>query len=217
MPGIARPITRATITPMPAIQDCRFTAIDFESAGAGSGSTDVAVQVGMACWSMAKGHHDAYVSYLASDRPVQWSARKVHGIGDEDLRDAPTLLSLWPELKGRLAGAVIVAHGHGTEKRFLRSFPGHGFGPWIDTLHLSRALWPEIPDHSLGPLCDQLGLSAAVRELVPGRSWHDALFDAVASLVVLTHVIATHDLAQREMDGLLRPDTSEWHRLRRNG
>lgn len=202
---------------MPAIRDCRFTAIDFESAGAARGRTDVAVQVGLACWSAEAGHHDRFVSYLASDEPVQWQARKVHGIRDEDLEGAPSLPSLWPEFRSRLGGAVVVAHGRGTEKRFLRAFPGHGFGPWIDTLPLARALWPGLPDHSLGSLCDALGLSAAVARLVDDRSWHDALFDAVASLVLLTHVIEAQQLEGQPVDCLLHPDTSQWHRLRREG
>ncbi|MDX1679142.1 MAG: exonuclease domain-containing protein [Akkermansiaceae bacterium] len=200
---------------MPAIRDCRFTAIDFESAGAARGKTDVPVQIGMARWSVDQGHHDAFVSYLATDQAVQWSARKVHGISDEDLADAPSLLTLWPECKRRLAGSLVVAHGRGTEKRFLRTFPGHGFGPWVDTLPLARALWPELEDHSLGAICDQLELTAAIRKLVSGRNWHDALFDAVASLVLLVHVIELHDLQEQSCDLLLRPDTSDWHRLRR--
>ena len=200
---------------MPRVCDCRFTAIDFESAGAARGMTDSPVQVGLASWSMGGGHGDAFVSYLATDQPVQWSARKVHGIGPEDLADAPSLLSLWPELKQRLAGAVVVAHGKGTEKRFLRAFPGHGFGPWIDTLLLARAAWPELGDHSLGALCRHWELTEKVRAIVPEKSWHDALFDAVASLVLLEHLLDSHSLAGHPVECLLRPDTSEWHRIKR--
>lgn len=213
---IARAIPHASLARMPTIRDCRFTAIDFESAGAARGKTDVAVQIGMASWSVKQGHHESYVSYLASDQPIQWAARKVHGIGLKDLAGAPTLLSLWPECKKRLGNAVIVAHGHGTEKRFLRSFPGHGFGPWVDTLQLTRALWPDLGDHSLGAICDLLDLSAQVRQLVPGKSWHDALFDAVASLVVLAHIIELHRLADQQVEVLQNPDTSKWHGNRRH-
>ena len=178
------------------VGDCRFTAIDFESAGAARGHTDVPVQVGLACWS-ASGRPRRRLSSPISlaDSPITWSARKVHGIRDEDLADAPTLLALWPELKRRLAGAVVVAHGKGTEKRFLRAFPGHGFGPWVDTLLLARAAWPDLPDHSLSALCDARGLAAAVQSMLPGRRWHDALFDAVASLVLLEHLVDNFDLS----------------------
>ncbi len=200
---------------MPLIRHCRFTAIDFESAGAARGKTDTPVQIGLACWSQETGHHDAFVSYLQTDAPIQWAARKVHGIGPEHLAGAPPLLTLWPELKKRLAGAVVVAHGKGTEKRFLRAFPGHGFTPWIDTLLLARAAWPDLPDHSLGSLCDGHSLTAAVCERVPEKSWHDALFDSAASLVLLAHLIETHDLGDFPVECLLAPDTSRWHKIRR--
>lgn len=201
---------------MPPVRHCRFTAIDFESAGAARGMTDSPVQVGLASWSAETGHCDAFVSYLFTDQPVQWSARKVHGIGPEQLADAPSLLSLWPELKKRLSGAVVVAHGKGTEKRFLRAFPGHGFGPWIDTLLLARAAWPHLTDHSLGALCESRGLTAAAKAIVPGKSWHDALFDAAASLVLLEHLVDALSLADHPVECLLRPDTSAWHRTKRS-
>ena len=189
---------------MKLLHQCLFTAIDFESAGAAPGMTDTPVQIGLMSWSLEGGHGDAFVSHLHTDRPIQWSARKVHGIGPGDLANAPTLLSLWPELKKRLAGAVVVAHGKGTEKRFLRAFPGHGFGPWIDTLLLARAAWPDLPDHSLGSICDQLALSNQVRALVPEKSWHDALFDAAASLVLLRHLIQSLNAANHPLEALLR-------------
>jgi DNA polymerase-3 subunit epsilon len=200
---------------MPPVRHCRFTAIDFESAGAARGMTDSPVQVGLASWSVSGGHGDAFVSYLFTDQPVQWSARKVHGIGPEHLADAPSLLALWPELKQRLAGAVVVAHGKGTEKRFLRAFPGHGFGPWIDTLLLARAAWPELGDHSLGALCLSRGLTGQVQAIVPEKSWHDALFDAAASLVLLEHLVDALSLADHPVEHLARPDTSLWHRMKR--
>ncbi len=198
------------------ISQCRFTAIDFESAGAARGMTDSPVQIGLATWSIENGHNNAFTSYLFTDQPIQWSARKIHGIGPKQLADAPSLLLLWPELKTRLAGAVVVAHGKGTEKRFLRAFPGHGFKPWIDTLLLSRAAWPDLPDHSLGSLCQSHNLTEEIQALVPAKFWHDALFDAVASLVLLTHLIKTHDLENQPLGSLLHPDTSVWHKSRRN-
>lgn len=178
--------------------------------------TDSPVQIGLASWSAQAGHGDSFVSYLSTGQPVQWSARKVHGIGPEQLADAPSLLSLWPELKQRLAGAVVVAHGKGTEKRFMRAFPGHGFGPWIDTLLLARAAWPDLPDHSLGALCESRGLHERVRALVPGKSWHDALFDAVGSLVLLEYLLEILSLSDHPVEHLARPDTSAWHRMKRS-
>jgi DNA polymerase-3 subunit epsilon len=202
------------MTPDTAIADLRFAAIDFESAGAARGETDVPVQIGIASWSPATGHGGQFVSFLRTSRPITWAARKVHGISPADLADAPAMVSLWPEIHSRLADAVVVAHGKGTERRFLRAFPGHPFSTWIDTLWLARAAWPELPSHSLGAVCRRFALADAVDSLVAGRRWHDALYDAAASLVLLEHIIGSFGLAGRPLAALLTPDASAWHRSR---
>lgn len=191
-----------------------FAAIDFESAGAAHGKTDVPVQIGMATWSVEKGHADPFVSYIGTDQTVTWSAQKIHGISHEDLTDSPPLLSLWPQIKSTLSGRPLVAHGHGTEKRYLSTFPGHGLGPWIDTLQLSRAAWPELSSHALGDLCEHFGLARAVSELVPERTWHDALYDATASLILLEHLVGSYQLGSSDLEVLLKPDTRHWRSLR---
>ncbi|MFK7912043.1 MAG: exonuclease domain-containing protein [Akkermansiaceae bacterium] len=193
-----------------------FAAIDFESAGAERGKTDVPVQIGMATWSQDQGHGNFYVSYIHTDQSVSWAAQKVHGITKDDLSDAPRFMSLWPEIKNRLNENIVVAHGHGTEKRYLRAFPAHGFGPWVDTLQLYRAAFPDLPSHALGDLCEQFQLTGKVTTLVPNKTWHDALYDSVASLVLLEYLIRELDLSQQSEDILTNPDTRIWHRVKRS-
>jgi DNA polymerase-3 subunit epsilon len=117
-------------------------------------------------------------------------------------------------VRERLSGAVVVAHGKGTEKRFLRAFPGHGFGPWVDTLLLARAAWPDLAGHSLSALCVHRKLENRIRDMVPERSWHDALFDTVASLVLLEDIVRHYELPDRPLAELANPDTTAWHRRR---
>lgn len=197
-----------------SVRQTRFAAIDFESAGTTRGSTDHPIQIGLACWELDQLVSNPFTSYIFTDQPVQWSAQKVHGISSCALKDAPMLHELWPEIRRRLDGAVVVAHGKGTEKRFLRAFPGHGFGPWLDTLTLSRAVWPCLKSHSLSQLCDALHITDEVRVLVSGKTWHDALFDAVASLVLLRKAIQSLNLEEYPIEELLRPNTSNWRRSR---
>ena len=197
------------------IAEQTFAAIDFESAGAERGMTDVPVQIGMATWTLKNGHSDSFVSFLHADRPITWAAKKVHGISTDKLKEAPQLMTLWPEVKSRLANNIAVAHGHGTEKRYLRAFPAHGFGPWVDTLQLYRAAYPELTSHSLGDLCKHFMLAEKVTTLVPNKTWHDALYDAVASLVLLEHLISSFNLAEDSVNILSSPDTRAWHQLRR--
>lgn len=198
--------------PHAPIRPLRFAAIDFESAGAARGRTDVPVQVGVDLWSPESGFGEPFDSYLRSERPITWAARRVHGIRDEDLLGAPSLLELWPRLRAMLGGAVVVAHGKGTEKRFLRAFPGHRFGPWVDTLQLARAAWPGHAEHSLSSLCEWRGLRPELDARITGRRWHDALYDATASLILLGDILRQFELLDAPLATLLHPDTSAWHR-----
>lgn len=197
------------------ISNQTFAAIDFESAGAERGKTDVPVQIGMATWSAESGHSDHFVSFIRADRAITWSAQKVHGITSDDLAEAPSLMLLWPTIKSILHQRIVVAHGHGTEKRYLRAFPAHGFGPWIDTLQLSRAAWPELESHALGDVCGHFELTTQISTLIPNKTWHDALYDATASLILLEYLINEFNLLESSIDLLLHPDTTKWHHLRR--
>ena len=172
------------------VRDTPFAALDFESAGERPDEAGVPIQIGIAAMSgLTPDASGFFRSYLRTERPVTWTARRIHGIADEALREAPDLRSLWPEIRGRLSGRWIVAHGSGTEKRFLRAFPLHGFGPWVDTLTLSRRILPGRPSYALSDLVSDLGLEAEARLLLPGFRWHEALSDALASLLLLRRLI----------------------------
>ena len=177
-----------------ALQDLSWAAIDFESAGTIPGETDCPVQVGIVrVEKLFSAEPRLFTSYIACHRPVRWSAAKVHGITTATLADAPEFTTLWPDLRDLLRGAVVLGHNPATEKRFLRTFPGHGFGPWVDTLALARQAAPTLPDHSLSCVCDALGITDSVTALVNDAAharWHDALYDAAASLLLLRTLVA---------------------------
>lgn len=186
------------------IQAYEFAAIDFESAGEMTGHTDVPVQVGIALMigqSILDGQF--FRSYIATDRPISWQAARVHGITCEDLLQAPQWSELWSPVRERLSGRVIVAHNGSTEKRFLGNFPLNRFGPWVDTLDMARCLYPGLSDYSLGALIGLFRLDGEVRQLCPLWNYHDACFDAVASLVLFKSMLDAGGLWSLPMDALL--------------
>lgn len=166
-----------------------LAAIDFESAGAAPGETDHPVQVGIVRVDSLFGEAECFASYIASPRPVRWSAARVHGITTERLQGAPPFASLWPTLRRLLNGCIVLGHNPATEKRFLSAFPGHSFGPWLDTLALARHAMPGLRDHSLSSVCNALGATPETQRLAPGRQWHDALFDAAGSLAAFRALV----------------------------
>lgn len=197
------------------VREAAWAAVDFESAGTAPGRTDEPVQAGIAVWRGGDAPPGEFFrSHVRSSVRITRAARDVHGITDGDVAAAPLMSSLWPEFKSRLTGAVVVAHGAGTEKRFLRAFPLHGFGPWIDTLPMARALLPNLPDHALGTVIGALELEDGIRVLCPGLSWHDALFDAVACLVFLKRVVQRLDLGAMRVGQLLGLDATAYRHHR---
>lgn len=193
-----------------------WSALDFESSGAGApGQIDEPVQVGMATWRVGdEAPRDCFRSYILPSATITPEAQAVHGITAQEVSEAPSMSSLWPEFRLRLRGAVVVAHGAGTEKRFLRAFPLHGFGPWIDTLALGRALHPALTSHSLSEVVARVGKEDEVRAVCPGLGWHDALFDAVACLVLLRTWLTDESLANASVGQLVNMSTGAYHRLR---
>jgi DNA polymerase-3 subunit epsilon len=187
------------------IREVSFAALDFESAGERPNEAGVPIQIGIASMQNLSALPDTfYRSYLHTARPVTWSAQQIHEITDADLKNAPELLSLWPEIKQRLEGRWIVAHGAGTEKRYLRAFPMHGFGPWVDTLTLSRKILPGRPSYALSDLAGELSLEVEAHAMLPDFRWHEALSDALASLLLLRKLIELSGIADHSAELLLQ-------------
>ena len=105
-------------------------------------------------------------------------------------------MEVWPEISERLVGVPLVAHNAATERTILEHrAPMTPFGPWIDTLKLVRRYWPLLKSYALGDVIRTFSLENQVAELCPGRTWHDALFDACAGAVLFNHVQSRVGLA----------------------
>ena len=174
------------------LKNLEFASIDFESTGHREGIGDEPIQVGIA---VMKGFEidkkSFFRSYIKPSNDLQITSRSqsVHRIKNEQLQKSPVLFELWPKINELLSKRVVVAHGAGTEKRFLRSFPMHGFDIWIDTLQLAKKVLPESTDYSLGALIHDIGANEDLKTICPELDWHDALFDAVASLFLLKELL----------------------------
>lgn len=173
-------------------RDAILTVLDFESTGAVRGLPDEPWQAGMVEMREGRvtGHfHESYLR-VAAGRPFNPYAPGRHAELRGVLASAPALLELWPVWKPWLEGRPLAAHNIGTERKFLlRAAPLHQLGPWVDTLRLARRVRPDLEGHSLREVAEALGIAERTRGLCPGRDWHDALFDAFASALILEHCL----------------------------
>jgi len=176
-----------------AVSDSEITVLDYESTGSLAGYANEPWQIGMV--SLTGGMVNAESKFesllrVGSDRPFNPHAPGRHAALRGVISAAPTPQELWPKIEPRLAGHPLCAHNVATEKKFVRAMaPMHSFGPWIDTLRISRKVWPDCPSHALGKLIAMLGLKLRIDAFCPGAEAHDALYDAVASAMLLEHLL----------------------------
>lgn len=184
-----------------------LTVLDFESTGAVRGHADEPWQVGMV--EMRDGrvtgrHHESWLR-VAAGRPFNPYAPGRHADVRHLLAAAPAMSDLWPVWRPWLEGRPLAAHNVGTERKFLmRAAPMHPLGPWIDTLRLARRVRPDLAGHSLAEVAAALDVVGRARGLCPGRDWHDALFDAFASALVLERCLALPGWADVSVEALSR-------------
>lgn len=148
-----------------------FVAIDFETA---STRRDSACAVGVA--AACAGRVVLSRTYLIRPPTWQFTFTGIHGLGWEDVRDAPTFADLWPMLRVWLADAAFVAaHNAAFDRSVLHACCArYGLHPprtrFICTMHLARTQWAIRPT-KLPDVCRRLD--------IPLRH-HDAGADAVA-------------------------------------
>lgn len=134
---------------------------------------------------------DAFQSYVQPGRDIDEDARRVNGIDDADLADAPTFQRLIARLDGLLDDAVLVAHNAPFDASFLvaeYTIAGASLPqvPVLDTLALSRRLLRRRRN-DLGSVAEALDVPLGTR--------HRALDDARTTLGVLQRM--AHDFARR--------------------
>lgn len=138
-----------------------FAAIDFETTGYEHGASNEPWQLGLVLVDGAGNVKETKEWFFRSSLKP----------------DAPSMMEQWEGFYPFLAGRRLVAHNVSTERTILtRAAPLTRWGPWVDTLKIAKAKYPRLPSYALGDLCSLFG----VAPVLEGRTWHDALYDALA-------------------------------------
>ena len=192
---------------MKLLKSIPMTIVDFETTGTVPRYPNEPWQIGL--MSFENGgivKETQKSSYLKIDvaRPFNKFAPGRHSQIRDVLQDAPTLTELWPEVSKMLVGVPLVAHNVATERTILsKTFPLHHFGPWVDTLVLSRKAWQGLPSYALEDLLNRFGLTERVLRHCPGLEPHDALYDAVGAGVLLEHLLSQTGWSELRVDDVL--------------
>ena len=106
----------------------------------------------------------------------EWKAMGTHHLTPEDLVGAPPPAEVARALREFVGAAVVVAHNAPFDRSYLGEWLGANV--WLDSLRLSRHVWPEAPTHTNWGLFYGLELH---RRAAVSRQAHRALSDVAAT------------------------------------
>lgn len=189
-----------------------YAVIDLEGTGAQDREEEIIEVAGIlisdGCLSDTVFH-----SLVNPNRPIPQLPWMMHGISDGDVREAPPMSAIRCSLERFLDQKVLVAHNARVDWRLLRrKCPRLQPRAILDTLHLSRKLYPEERRHRLSDLIDRFDLDDSLpksSELRPHRALYDALATAHAFLHILTEKLPDH-LELRELVRLCGIPLGAW-------
>ena len=194
--------------------DTTITVLDFEGTGSVQSFPDEPWQIGLVQLVNGKLAADTQFESLlrVGDRPFNRYAPGRHAQLREEMKTAPTLQALWPQLREKVEGPPLVAHNAATENRYLmQAFPLHPPRQWIDTLKLVRIAYPKLRSHKLEDLIDKMQLTDRIQTLTPGRTSHDALYDAIACALLLEKILQLPGWETVTIDALHRARPRKFH------
>ncbi|MBE0463357.1 MAG: exonuclease domain-containing protein [Halomonadaceae bacterium] len=115
---------------------------------------------------------DVFDHYVNPQRPIPAASTAIHGITDNDVIDAPSLIPVLAHFHDYIGDAVLLAHNAAFDMLAISQNSVLFDMPVLDTLLISRALDEALDGHDLDSLVQRYGL------IFPTGMRHTALGDA---------------------------------------
>jgi len=137
------------------------------------------------------------------DTPITHVARKVHGITNDTVADAPVFDAIKSEVLHALTGDGLIAHNAHVDVGVLKRKLGEWEHPEIfDTLKLARRLFPDASSYKLGALVEAFTLAT---ELPDGLAPHRATYDALVTARLFVRLATPPDTRPLTLEELHNP------------
>ncbi len=168
-----------------------FAVLDFETTGLSPTQADRVVQVAVLHISSTGKLERHWSTLVNPGRDV--GPTFIHGITNQDVVSSPTYVQIHDELMSLLNGRVVVAHNARFDLNFLfweAQFAGRnldmGTLKCFDTMSIAAEVFPNAGNKKLETLVSYLNFNP---QSLPGRGFHDALFDVYAEGELLLHYL----------------------------
>ncbi len=153
------------------INSMKWVIIDLETTGLDP-KKDKIIEIGAVLLS-DKGERRHFHSLINPEEPLRRVITELTGISDEMLLGQPLLEEILPDLIQFIDDAVPVAHNASFDGSFLEPYLGAGSDEWLDTIVLSKMVFPMLESYSLTNLIEYFDIDTPRH--------HRALADAEAT------------------------------------
>lgn len=196
----------------------RFVIIDLETTGH-SVETDQIIEVGMVIIENGEIIED-YSTLINPNQSIPPFITSLTGITDEDVRLAPSFAEVAPKIAHLFADSYFVAHNVAFDLRFLNTKLAAVnleklTNPVIDTVELSRILFPQAPSFQLEQLAEYLSIEhdEAHRALADAYMTAEILLKMRQKLYALPYETIHH---LQNLEPLFISDLHHWFIKRKN-
>ncbi len=133
-------------------------------------------------------------------RPITPIVRRIHGLSNQDVADAPSFAEVEDEVRRALDADVLVAHNAYVDVGVLQRHLGEWTCPEVlDTLKLAKRLRPNQSSYRLGALVEAFGLATGMPE---GLSPHRATYDVLVAARLFVQLATRTDNTPRSIEEL---------------
>ncbi|MEF3255001.1 MAG: 3'-5' exoribonuclease [Deferribacterales bacterium] len=165
------------------LNEVNFVVFDLETTGLHPEHSDQIIEIGAIriLENFKIDHADKFHSLVNVDKEISEQSYNLHGISNEQLKNAPDICTVLYQFLEFSRGAIPVAHKASKDIAFLRAAMSeysisNPFPFFIDTLKMAKIVYPEYKSHSLDNLIDKLNIKIYSR-----FKRHRALYDAEAT------------------------------------
>ncbi len=166
-----------------AIAETRFVVLDTETTGFEVFAGDEMIAIAMLEYQGYTATGERYQTLIHPGRPIPASSTAIHGIDDADVRDAPAIERIFPDIVRFIGDGVLVGHHVDFDLRFLNKYLRQLVGCrfrnlWLDTMLLYTGLTGRLGHYTLEEVAAWCGH--------PVQNRHTALGDARAAADIFT-------------------------------
>ncbi len=163
--------------------DSEYCVLDLETTGI-SHITEKITEVGIIKYKNGERVAE-FECFVNPEKHIPERVQEITHITDEMVKDSETIDKVIPKIIDFIGDSVVVAHNADFDVGYLKyNFEKYGYtfnNSYIDTLRLSKAIYPDLTRHKLGIIAEYLGIEV--------ENAHRALDDVITLCQVFGKMI----------------------------